>query len=368
MARPVLSAAHSSMKTTTRRTLLVALAALLLGTVGCDDVLIFDVAPDGRLLVAFDADGKAAAVGEGNRPRHLGLVDATTGEVARLTSQAAPLAWPRACGAGAVAVRARTTLVYIPGPGEEGAVRVLRAGGKRLFQPMPSPTGDKVAVLETTKLGVPGVLMVLDAHTGAVDRALEDVLPGFAWVGDDALLVPHALGPMDESGAPAPAEVILSKGGQAPTIACRATLTVATWIAPRRGSGEAAICVARAGETPTIGLARIAAGSKEATLSAGTAQLEFFPDVEQGGRVLYTRSTPNPKRPSLEGELRVAPLGDLAASTQVPTRGPATAPRWVDAGRVAYHTPEDHLVVQSLDGSGRLDLTDHLRAAYGESP
>lgn len=357
------------MTTTTRRTLLAALTAVLLGTTGCDDVMIFDVAPDGRLLVAFDADGKAAAVGEGNRPRHLGLVDAATGEVARLTTQAAPLAWPRACGAGAVAVRARTTLVYIPGPGEEGAVRVLRAGGKRLFQPMPSPTGDKVAVLETTKLGVPGVLLVLDAHTGAVDRALEDVLLGFAWVGDDALLAPHATGPVDESGAPAPAEVILSRGGQAPVIACRATLTVATWIAPRRGSGEAAICVARAGEPPSIGLARIAAGSKDAALPAPSgAQLEFFPDVDQGGRVLYTRSTPNPKRPSLEGELRVAPLGDLAGSAVIPTRGPATAPRWVGPGRVAYHTPEDHLIVQSLDGSGRLDLTDNLRAAYGESP
>lgn len=335
--------------------LLVALLALT----GCDDLLPFDVAPDGRLLVAFDVAGRAAAIGDGAAPRHLAFVDPTGGDVACLTSAPCAITWPRALGQGALVVLERRTLVLL----EPAGRRVLRASGRRLLQPTPSPAGDQVAVLEADRVGAPGLLLVLDARDGREVARLEQALLGFAWTSDGALLAARATAERERPLSIGPGELVALRDGSVEVLG-KGPLGPAVWLAARPGGADAAIVLPR-GEPPALTLNVSRLGPKGAKRGEDGGAVDLWPCVDAGGRLLFTRSVPG--RPTLEGELRLGSLDDLAGSTQVPTQTPACAPRWVGS-RVAYLTPGDHLVVQELDGSGRLDLTSRLKAAFGESP
>lgn len=340
---------------------IVLLAALALA--GCDDVLLFDVAPNGRLLAAIDGRGKVVAVGDAKTVRHLAIVDPTADTVDRLTDTAVALSWPRFCGPSGdvIFVEGRKTLVHLA---KDGTRRVLFESDRRLEQPTPSPTGDRVAVLEVRKLGVPGLLHTVDVATGAAGVPLDGALLGFAWTPRGDLLVPR-LGAGDVDGA-APFEggegEVLHLRGDDRRVLYTGPLAGAVWIT---ATPSGAVCVLPRGPGK-VGLALLAPDGSGATRGEETEALDLWPTAGSEGRVLFTRSRPG--RPTLEGELRLARADALGSSTQIPTPGPMCAPRWVGTDRVAYLTPDDRLVTQGIDGRGVVDWTERLRPLAGDLP
>lgn len=337
---------------------IVLLAALAL--TGCDDVLLFDVSPDGRVLAAIDGRGKVVGVGDGTKPRHLAIVDPRDDSVDRLTDTPLTLSWPRFCGEHVVLVEGRKTLVLLA---KDGTRRVLFESDRRLEQPTPSPSGDRVAVLEVAKLGAPGMLHVVDVATGAAGVPLDGVVLGFAWTPRGDLLVPR-LGAGGESAAP-------FEGGEGEVLHLRGDDRRVLYTGPLAGvvwltaAPAGAICVLpRAGGK--VGLARLAPDGSGATLGEQTEALDMWPTAGSDNRVLFTRSRPG--RPTLEGELRLARADALGSSTQIPTPGPMCAPRWVGTDRVAYLTPDDRLVTQGIDGRDVVDWTERLRPLAGDLP
>ena len=344
----------------TVRCLQPVLVVAALALAGCDDVLVFDVAPDGRLLVACDAAGRAAAVGDGKAKRCLAWVDPTTGEATALTRTPRALAWPRALPEGAaLAIEDRTRLVRFDRAGQP--TEVLR-GERRLVQPTPSPDGARVALLEVERLGLPGTLRVHALADGRELLRVDGALPGFAWAGD-VLVAGVARGPREEPWSSGPGALVALKGGDR-RVLHEGELAAVVWVAP--GRGGRLVCTLPAGDTP-LGLARVELGLPAPLAGEATGVCDLWPALAPDGRLLFTRAAP--EEPSLEGALRLAHVDDLATSSPVPTETPASAPRWVGPDRVAYVTPDDHLVLQGLDGQRRIDLTARLRAAcFGDGP
>lgn len=342
-----------------------ALFALLLALplAGCDDLLLFDVDAEGRILCAVDQDGKVAAVGQASTRRHLVRLDPVTGEVTRLTPRPQPIAWPRACGDGAVLIAGRQRLMQV---GPRGARSILESE-RLLFQPTPSPAGDRVAVLEADRLGVPGTLRVIHLASRVQEgEPVEGALLGFAWAGDG--LVVARLG---ASGGAARAmegdarpfaggegEVVLLRGKER-RVLYKGLLGGATWIAG--GEGRVACVLPRRGDATSLGLLRIDLDGRDREWGESAPGHDLWPSADASGRVLFTRSVPD--RPTLEGELRLASLDTLGASQKVPTRGPVVAPRRVKGDRVAFLTPGDRLITQATDGSEVVDWTAKLAQA-----
>lgn len=340
------------------RSTLALLSALLLGLTGCDDVILFDVATDGRIVVSADEDGRAAAVGEGKVLRHVCRVDPETGAVERLTAAPGRVAWLQACGQGALYVADGRRLVHLAPDAEP---RTLFESERSLFQPVLSGNGRLVAVLEAEKLGVPGELRVLALDSGRTLMTVPDALLGATWAGAD-LLVPRATAPRQRVFEGGPGELLRVRGqSQEPLLALELPGAVLM-------SADERVAVASlplgAADGP-VGLAAFRVDRPGTRRGEVTGVCDFWPRLEPGGeRVLFTRARPD--QPTLEGELRLTGLSALATSTRLPTPGPVVAPRWVGPDRVAFLTRDDHLVVQDLDGGRRLDLTAALARAFAE--
>lgn len=348
--------------TRTALTTIVLLSALAL--TGCDDVLLFDVAADGRILAPIDRAGHVTGLGDGATARHLVVVDPTTGEVERYSREPQVMTWPHWCGEAVVLVEARSRLVLLQ---RDGSRRVLYESDRRLLQPTPSPAGDRVAVLEVERPGLPGLLHVIDVETGRpAGVPLDGVLVGFAWSGD-ALVVPRLGGADLAEARPfegGQGEVLLARGDER-RLLFRGRLPGVTWLAPVPGGEDVVGLLARGDDPAGLTLAGLSLARPGATAAEAVDGLDLWPTVDAAGRTLFTRSRPG--RPSLEGELRLTRAGALGASTRIPTPGPVCAPRWTGE-RVAYLTPDDHLVTQDLDGGGLVDWTDRLAALSGDLP
>lgn len=343
---------------------IVLLSALAL--TGCDDVLLFDVSADGRILAPIDGAGRVAGVTDAAGLRHLAVIDVATGEVERFTrSPLLSASWPRWCGpsgSSVALIESRSRLVLLDAAGTR---RVLLESDRRLMQPTPSPGGDRVAVLEVERPGVPGLLHVIDVATGPVGAPADGVLLGFAWAGD-ALLVPRVVGGEIDGAQPfqgGQGEVLLVRGDER-RLLFRGQLPGVTWLAPSGGDHVLAV-LARDGDPSALTLAGLSLGRPGAVAGERAEGLDLWPAVDARGRALFTRSRPG--SPTLEGELRLTRVDALGSSTRLPTPGPVCAPRWVGE-RVAYLTPADRLVTQDLDGRGLIDWTDRLAAIAGDLP
>lgn len=333
----------------------LALSTVLL-TTGCDELLLYDVGPDGRILAPVDAGGRVAAFGDAGTPRHLVRLDPQTGKLERLTAAPLLLSSPRACGAGATWIEGRRRLVHLPAAGHEP--RVLFESERLLIQACPSPSTERVALFEADRLGLPGTLHVIDVAGGELRLQLEGVVPGFTWAGESLVLarIPVA-GPEPFQGGEG--EVLLVRGGERRTL-FRGMLAGATWFAPGKSS---VLAVTRPGSPLALLPLK---GRDPAEEGERSPTVDLWPTFHTDGRVLFTRAAPDAS--VLEGELRLARAGVLAASVAVPTPGLVKAPRWVRGDLVAYLTPDDRLFTQKADGSAVVDWTDQLRAAAGGAP
>lgn len=347
--------------TRTALTTIVLLSALAL--TGCDDVLLFDVAPDGRILAPIDRGGLVTGLGDGSAPRHLAVLDPATGAVSRYTREPQVMSWPRWCGDAVVLVEARARLVLLAPDGER---RVLYETDRRLLQPTPSPRGDRVAVLEVEKPGLPGLLHVIDVATGRAGVPLDGVVVGFAWAGD-ALVIPRLAGSSLDEVRPlegGAGEVLVAQGDER-RLLFRGRIPGVTWLAPVPGGDDVVALLGRGEDPAALTLAGLSLARPGAVAAAPADGLDLWPTADAQGRTLFTRSRPG--RPTLEGELRLTRAAALDTSTRLPTPGPVCAPRWAGE-RVAYLTPDDHLVTQDLDGHGLVDWTDRLAALAGDLP
>lgn len=348
-----------------RRTVaqLAVLTALVL--TGCDDVLLFDVAADGRVLAPIDGAGKVVALGDGSTPRHLVTLDLATGEAQRFTSAPLRMSWPRWCGDAVTLVEDRNCLLLL---GADGARRRLFETDpqQRLVQPTPSPSGERIAVLEVAQPGLPGVLHVVEVASGAVGEPLDGVFLGFAWTHDadgEALLVARVGARDAEEARPfegGQGEVLLVRGGTRRTL-FRGQLAGVTWLAPT--GRDVVATLAAPGAPQALGLARLSLDRPGAAAGERVDGLDLWPTADARGQVLFTRSRPG--QPTLEGELRLTRADALAPSRRVPTPGPVCAPRWVGE-RVAYLTPDDRLISQELEGGDLVDWTERLAALAGD--
>jgi hypothetical protein len=342
------------------RTTTLGLALLALATLpGCDDVVLFDVAADGSVLVAADAAGLVPVNGDGKSPRHLLRVDPKTRTVTRLTKEPRVLSWPQACRDGVVFVEARKSLVRLHRDGREETLLESTSG---LYNPRVSRDGSMATVLEADRLGVPGTLHVLRLADGSTDRTVSNALLGAAWAADGSLLVPvrrsaqrkpfaTGVGAVSRLGEDSTRELYR---GSLPTTALLTPVT----------KGRLFGLLHRGGDEGPLGIAQLAPGGPRPGTARGFA---FWPTVDaSGARLLFTLS--DAENPKLHGELRVAPYDGVSASRVVSTATPVAAPRWIDATQIAYLTPEHHLTLQDLDGNGRVDLTDDLRAAFSQEP
>lgn len=340
---------------------IVLLSALAL--TGCDDVLLFDVAADGRILAPIDRAGHVTGLGDGSAARHLAVIDPSTGDVERFTREPQVMTWPRWCGEAVVLIEARTRLVLLE---RDGSRRVLYESDRRLLQPTPSPGGDRVAVLEVERPGLPGLLHVIDVATGRPGVPLDGVLVGFAWSGD-ALVLPRVGGADADEARPfegGQGEVLLTRGEER-RLLFRGRLPGVTWLAPVPGGEDVVALLARGDDPAGLTLAGLSLARPGAAAGEASDGLDLWPTVDAAGRTLFTRSRPG--RPTLEGELRLTRAGALGASTRIPTPGPVCAPRWTGE-RVAYLTPDDRLVTQDLEGGGLVDWTDRLAPLAGDLP
>lgn len=343
------------------RALRLLLLFATLGLSGCDELLLFDVGPDGRILAPVDAEGRVVGVGDASQPRHLVQLDPVSGEARRLTRVPLALACPRVCGEGVTLVEGGKRLVHLAA---DGSARVLYESGQRLFQPTPSPSGSRVAVLEAARVGVPGTLHLIDARSGEAGEPVEGALPGFAWSGEALLVARRAAAEAEprpfEAG---PGEVLLLRGAER-RVVFQGALPGVMFLAPGK---EAAICtLARLGRPDSLGLGRLSLGGAGVEPGEQAEGLDLWPCLDKAGRVLFTRSRPG--RATLEGELRLTSLAALGTSERLPTPGPVCAPRFVKGDLVAYLTPDGRLVTQAVDGNGLVDWTERLCAVAGGSP
>ena len=321
---------------------------------GCDDLIGYDVLSDGRLIVAADAEGRTAVMGDGERARRLFKIDPRTGDVEAFGPQAFRLSQVRALGEDALFVESRRNLVRFDGT----ELRVLYRSTQRLFQPAASETGRLVSVLEATELGVPGRLLVLNAQDGSVVAEVERALLGADWAGDTLLV-----GRSDDADRGAweegAGEVVMIQRGRMRTL-FRGDLAAVTLINAQRDF--AVVTAPLSGADAPLGLAQLRMDRPGASRGEAAGLCDFWPDVSRDGEVLFTRQQPD--EPALEGELRWAMLNSLGRSHEVPTEGPVAAPRWLGPDRVAYITTEARLVLQDLDGRNRVDVSERLRDAY----
>lgn len=337
----------------------LALAPLLL--TGCDELLLFDVGPDGRILAPVTVDGRVDAIGDARTPRHLVRVDPESGKVERLTTSPLLLSSPRACGAGATFVEGGRRLMHLPAAGQEP--RVLFESERTLIQASPSPLGERVAVLEADQLGLPGTLHVVDVSDGTRRLELDGVLAGFAWSGE-SLALARLLGPVGAPFQGGDAEVLLVRGEQRRSL-FRGQLPGVTWIAPGRTSLALVVPEANGAKGSSIALVSLKGGAEEerGELVPG---VDLWPSLHPDGRLLFTRASPD--RPAIDGEVRLTRLGALATSVVLPTPTPAVSPRWVRGDKVAYLSPDGRLHTLAADGSAVVDWSDRLAAAAGGAP
>lgn len=347
----------------TRKTLTTIVLLSALALTGCDDVLLFDVAADGRILAPIDGGGRVRGMGDGSPPRHLAVIDPATGQVERFTREPQVMSWPRWCGSDAVAlIESRSRLVLLRA---DGSRRVLLDSPRRLLQPTPSPNGGLIAVLEVEQPGLPGVLHVVEVDTGRTQVTLDRVLIGFAWA-RNGLLVPR-LDEAAEAASPfegGPGQVLLVRG-EARRLLFRGRLPGATWLSPVPGSDHVVALLGRGEDPASLTLAGLSLTHPGAVAGEEAEGLDLWPCADAQGRTLFTRSRPG--RATLEGELRLTRADALAASIRIPTPGPVCAPRWTGE-RVAYLTPDDRLVTQDLEGGGLVDWTDRLAPLAGDLP
>lgn len=335
--------------------------ATLLALTGCDELILFDVTADGRILAPVDADGRVAALGKSSTPRHLVLLDPVSGKIERLTRDPLALSCPRACGEGVtLVIDGQRLLHFVPGQSS----RPLFESRQRLFLPTPSPDGSQVAVLEAERAGVPGALYLIDVASGvAVGEPIQGVLPGFTWAGEALVFARSQPGAATQPFQPCEGEVLMKRGSER-RVLYRGTLPGATLMAGNAQGLLAAL--PRADQT--LGLALLSLERPGATPGEPGPGVDMWPSCGPDGRVLFTRAEPG--RPSIiDGHLRITSLEAPGRSVEVPTPGPVRAPRWVGGdGRVAYLTPGDRLVTQRVDGSEVVDWTERLRVAAGGAP
>jgi hypothetical protein len=344
----------------------ITLSVLLLTSlaVGCDDVVVFDVDPEGRVLVAADAAGLAPLVADGKKPRHLFWVDPTSGAAERVTRSPLALSWPRACEGGVLFVEKRNALVLL----RSGEKRTLYTSKtKKLFQPVMSDDGARVLVFEAKRLGVSGDLLVLSAKSGRVLRTLPKALLGSTWTPGGDLLVPRS----DKERT----EPFAAGKGEIARIGAKKARVIFSGLVPginMLDAGEAEDdrgllkdvlgLLHLQGEDGPIGLARFT-DQKRVAHTGQVGVFDFWPAVSPDRkRLLFVRSKGDD--PKLTAELRIAAAQNPANSSTVTTTGPVAAPRWVSTNRIAFITKDNHLVLQDLDGSKRIDATSALRTAY----
>lgn len=344
---------------TSRLSLSAALLVSATALTACDEVVLYDVSPSGRLLVAADANGRCALSG-GTKPRHLFSVDPTTGALKRLTKTPRRLSWPTACGDGALFIDAKTRLMHLSASGALKVVHTVTRG--RLLQPLTAPSLGHVAVLEAKKLGVPGTLVVLDLTTSRVVHRVERALVGAVWT-RAGLILACAEDAQRKAYASGPGEIVrIDRRFRTKTV-FRGTLPAVSVLT---AAGPKAVITAlhTSGDDGPLALARLDTRRRGAQRGA-RGSFDFWPAADAGGkRVLFTRASA--ARRSIQGELRLAKAAAPDVSRVIPTQGQAVAaPRWVGPNRVSYLTTSDHLVIQDVDGKNRIDLTSSLRSSFG---
>lgn len=331
---------------------------LLVTLTGCDDVVVFDVDSAGRVLVASDATGQAPLVADGKTPRHLFWVDSKAGTAERITDSPLQLSWPRVCGDAVVLVEKRSTLVLL---GAEKKVLYRARGKAKLFQPVVGPKAKYAAVLEAKALGVTGSLRVIDLASGKIVQTIERAMLGTSWTAHGELLVPRSRSARTKPFTSGDGEIAQISFNGDETVLFRGTLPGVTILSPA-AKGRFLGLMHLEGEDGPIGLAQFTAGKRGAKRGQ-TGVFDFWPTISKDTkRVLFTRSSP--EDPKLVAELRIASLDDPAASSVVPTASAVAAPRWVGPNRIAFISKDNHLVLQDLDGSSRIDVTPALRAAF----
>lgn len=336
--------------------------ASALALAGCDELLLYDVSADGRIIAPVDREGHVTAFGQAATPRHLVRLDPATGQIERLTQAPLPLSCPRACGQGVTLVTQGNRLFYFQ-PGRPS--RSLFESERRLIQPTPSPAGDKVAVLEAERPGAPGALYVIDVASGEAGEPISGVLPGFVWSGD-ALVFARTEQQEAQPFQPCLAEIWTRGAGERRMLFRGQLPGLAILSAPRAGGDALVSALPR--PDGTLGLARLSLDGPAVSAGEPVRAVDMWPTCDAGGRVLFTR-VPQGRDSIIDGQLRLTALDALTRSVEVPTPGPVRAPRWVGGdGRVAYLTPDDRLVTQRVDGSEVVDWTDRLRVAAGGSP
>jgi dipeptidyl aminopeptidase/acylaminoacyl peptidase len=208
---------------------------------------------------------------------------------------------------------------------------------------------------------VTGLLRVLDLETGKIVQTVERAMLGTCWTAHGELLVPRSRADRAKPFVAGDGEITqISFNGDETTL-FRGTLPGVTILSPA-GKDRVLCLMHLEGEKGPIGLAQLTTGKRGAKRGE-TGVFDFWPSVSADGkRVLFTRSSP--ENPQVVAELRLADLANPAQSTAVPTDGPVGAPRWIGADRVAYVTKQNHLVLEDLDGSNRIDVTPALRAAF----
>jgi hypothetical protein len=321
-------------------------------------VVVFDVdRAKGRVLVAADADGKATLVADGKKPRHLFWVDAATGKAERVTQAPLQVSWPRVCGESVVFVEGRKDLVLL---GEERRT-LLEAKEGNFFQPVVSPEATYVAVLEAKRLGVTGSLRVIDLISGELVQTIERAMLGSAWTKTGELLVPRSRSPRSKAFTAGEGEIVQIDFNGSETVIFRGDLPGVTMLADA-GEGRFLGLMHLEGPESPLGLAQFVAGKRGAKRGE-KGVFDFWPSVSPDAkRLLFVRSAP--EDPKLVAELRLAPLANPARSVAVDTvDGSVGAPQWVGADRIAF-IQKNHLVLQDLDGSSRIDVTPSLRSAF----
>lgn len=333
---------------------LIVLLTLLM--VGCDDVVLLDVGTDGRVLAAPDETGQIPLVSDPKMPRHLCWVEPKTGAVERITKKAMHLSWPRVSKNGLLFVKGRNSLVLL----SQGKERVLLLSQTNLFQPVESPDGERVLVLEAKRLGVPGRMLVLRTADGSIERTFERALIGACWTPDGGILLPRSAKASRKAFDNGPGEILFVKG-ENQRVLFRGIVPAATVLSPGANKRIVAALPLEKGED-AFGLAELSADRRGARRGK-VGVFDYWPQVSADkSRVLFTRSST--EKPNLRAQLRVASFDSLGSSSAIPTTEPVAAPRWVGRDRVAFVTKQNHLVIQDLDGANRLDLTLALRDSY----
>lgn len=326
-------------------------------TTGCDDIILFDVSSTGELLVAADARGRSGLVGNSKSKRHLFWVDPELGSVERLTRKPLKLAWPTANGRSALYVTGRKRLIHHTALKQ----RTLYVSKQTLLQPLVSPTGDRIAVLEATKLGVSGTLLVLEASSGKVLHRVERALLGATW-STAGLFVPRSKAERTEAFKTSAGEIVRVDPQTYATTPIFRTRSFPAVTRLAQAKTDLISVLHVSGAKKALGLARLTLGRRGATRGE-QGSFDFWPTPSPDGKkLLFTRSGAD--KPTVQAQLRLTTTAGLTRSSAVPTPGIVASPRWVGADRIAFLTADDRLLIQDLDGENRIDLTATLRTAY----